>query len=190
MKKGILFVGFLIIPVFLLILGCGGEPAEELAGAKSALENARTAEADKYAPDLFAQAENSIAEAENLIAQKKYGEAKKLLVDAKSVAESAATQAVTNKDETKTQVEDFLAEIGKVRAQLKDAQDKAKEWGIPKKQRELTEETAKWDQNLEKARAEYDAGNYHSAKELAAGVYQEVTAKDSELREAIMAKQK
>ena len=190
MKRGILFVGLLMVPVFLLILGCGGEPTNELAAAKGALEAARAAEADKYAPDVFTQAENEIAEAENLIAQNKYGEAKKHLMNAKSVAESAATQAVTNKDNTKTEVEDYLAAIDQGMKQLKETQDLAKQWGIPKKQRELTDELAVWNANLDKARAEYDAGKYHSARELAAGVHQELTAKDSGLREAIMAKQK
>jgi hypothetical protein len=190
MKRGVLFAGLFIVPVFLLILGCGGEPTKELADAKGALESARAAEADIYAPDLFAQAENSIAEAENLIAQKKYGEAKKLLMDAKNVAETAAAQAVTNKDNTKTEVEDYLAAIDQGMKQLNETQDLAKQWGIPKKQRELADELAAWNANVDKARAEYDAGNYSSAKELAAGVHQELTAKDSELREAIMAKQK
>jgi hypothetical protein len=190
MKRGILFAVLFIFPVVLLMLGCGGEPTNELAAAKTALESARAAEADKYAPALFTQAENEIVEAENLIAQKKYGEAKKHLMDAKSVAESAAAQAATNKDNTKTEVEDYLAAIDNGMKQLKETQDLAKQWGIPKKQRELTEETAKWTENLEKARAQYDAGDYFSAKELAAGVHQELTVKDSALREAIMAKQK
>ncbi|UCB51596.1 MAG: DUF4398 domain-containing protein [Candidatus Zixiibacteriota bacterium] len=190
MKRGVLFVGLLMVPVFLLVLGCGGEPTNELAAAKGALENARAAEADKYAPDVFTQAENSIAEAENLIAQKKYREAKKLLMDAKNVAETAATQAATNKDNTKTEVEDYLAAIDQGMKQLKETQDLAKQWGIPKKERELADELAAWNVNLEKARAEYDAGNYYAAKELAASVHQELVAKDSGLREAIMAKQK
>jgi len=190
MKKGILVVGLVIFPFLLLILGCAGEPTNELAAAKAALENARAAEADKYAPDLFAQAENAIIEAENLIAQKKYAEAKKLLMDAKGVAESAGSQAVTNKDNTKTEVEDYLAAIDQTMKQLKETQDLAKQWGIPKKQRELTDEMARWNENLEMARAEYDNENYYSAKELAAAIHQEVTEKDNQLREMIMAKQK
>jgi len=59
MKKGIWAVGLVIFPFLLLMLGCAGEPTNELAAAKDALENARAAEADKYAPDLFTQAENS-----------------------------------------------------------------------------------------------------------------------------------
>lgn len=190
MKKGVLVPGLLVFVVSFLLLGCGGEPTKQLTEAKDALEKARQAEADKYAPDLFSQAENSIAEAENLIGQKKYGEAKQMLMDAKAVADRAALQAVTNKDNTKTEVEDYLAAINGAMSQLKETQDLAKQWGIPKKQRELTEETATWDENLKKAQAEYDAGNYYSAKEIAAQIHKETTDKESELRELIMAKQK
>lgn len=190
MKRGIWVVGLLIVPVLLLILGCAGEPTKQLAEAKDALEKARAAEADKYAPDLFAQAENSITEAENLIAEKKYGEAKKLLMDAKAVADQAAEQAVTNKDNTKTEVEDYMAAINSATNQLKETQDLAKQWGIPTKDRDLTDQMATWDENLKKAQAEYDAGNYYSAKEIAAKIHQEMTDKDNQLREMIMAKQK
>lgn len=190
MKKGIVVIGLLLLPCLLLMLGCGGEPTKQLADAKAALDKAREAEADKYAPDLFTQAENSITEAENLIAQKKYGEAKKLLMDAASVADQAASQAAVNKENTKTEVEDYMAAINGAMNQLKETQDLAKQWGIPKKERELTEEMSTWDENLKKAQAEYDAGNYYSAKEMAAKIHQEVTDKDNQLREMIMAKQK
>ena len=190
MNKGIWVIGLVIFPFLFLILGCAGEPKNELAAAKDALEKARVAEADKYAADLFTQAENSITEAENLIAQKKYGEAKKLLMDAKSVAESAASQAEVNKENTKTEVEDFFAAIDNAMKQLKETQDLAKQWGIPKKSRALTEETSRWDEQLKKAHTEYDSGNYFSAKELASEIHQQVTDKDNQLREMIMAKQK
>jgi len=190
MKRGIWVVGLLVFPFLLLILGCAGEPTNELAAAKDALEKARAAEADKYAPDIFTQAENSITEAENLIAQKKYGEAKKLLMDAKGVAESAASQAEVNKENTMTEVEDYLAAINNAMKQLKETQDLAKQWGIPQSKRALTEEMSRWDEQLKKAQAEYDAENYYSAKALASEIHQEVTEKDNQLREMIMAKQK
>ena len=190
MKKGILVVGLLAFPFLLLILGCAGEPKDELAAAKDALEKARAAEADRYVPDLFTQAESSIAEAENLIDQKKYGEAKKLLLDAKGVAESAASQAEVNKENTKTEVEDFFAAIDQAKTKLTETQDLAKQWGISKKNRELTEEMSRWDEQLNRARTEYDGGNYYLAKELASKIHQEVTEKDTQLREMIMAKQK
>jgi hypothetical protein len=190
MKKGLLVVSFLIFPLLVLLLGCAGEPTQQLTDAKDALEIARQAEADMYAPDLFSQAENAITEAENLIGQKKYAEAKKLLMDAKAVADQAASQAAINKDNTKTEVEDYLAAINGAMGQLKETQDLAKQWKIPAKQRELTDEKAAWDEELKNAQAEYDAGNYYSAKELAAKVHREITDTDSQLRELIMSKQK
>ena len=111
-------------------------------------------------------------------------------MDAKGVAESAASQAEINKENTKTEVEDFFAAIDQAMKQLKETQDLAKQWGIPKQKRALTEEMSGWDEQLKEAHAEYDGGNYYSAKELAAKIHQEVTTKDSELREMIMAKQK
>lgn len=190
MKRGIWVMSLLLVPVLLLMLGCGGEPTKQLAEAKDALEKARAAEADKYTADLFTQAENSIAEAEALIAQQKFGEAKQLLMDAKAVADQAAAQAAVGKEDTKTHVEDFFAEIGKIRDQLKDTQAKAKEWKIPQKERELTDEMSVWEENLNQAQAEYDAGNYYSAKELVSTVYQDMKTKNDELIEKILAKQK
>jgi predicted S18 family serine protease len=190
MKKGIWAIGLLLVPAMLLILGCGGEPTKQLTDAKDALEKARMAEADKYASDLFTQAENSITEAENLITQKKYGEARQLLMDAKSVAEQAVSQAEMGKEDAKTNCEDFFAHIPEVQKQLKDTQAKAKEWKIPKDKRELVGEMATWEENLKMAQAEYDAGNYYEAKELASSVYQEMKSKNDELIEMILAKQK
>ena len=190
MKKGVSVVGIVVIALLLLILGCQSAPQKELTDAKTALAKAQETEADKYATDLFNQAKDGIAEAENLIASKKYTEAKELLINAKTVAESAAQQAVITKDETKTEVEDFLAAIDGDRKQLVETQNLAKQWKLPDAVWNLTGETARWDQGRNRAQTEYDAGNYYLAKQLTAQIHQEVTSKDNELRNLIMEKQK
>ena len=190
MKKGVTVVGIGIIALLLLILGCQSAPQKELIDAKAALQKAQESEADKYASDLFNQAKDSIAEADNLIASKKYTEAKELLINAKTVAESAAQQAVITKDETKTEVEDFFAAIDGARKQLVETQNLAKQWKLPDAVWTLTDETARWDQGLQRAHTEYDAGNYYLAKQLTAQIHQEITSKDNELRNLIMEKQK
>jgi len=189
MKKGITVASVVLFSFLLLILGCQSAPEKELASAKDVLQKAQESEADKYAPDLFNQANDSITEAENLIASKKYGEAKQLLINAKGVAESAISQAQVNKDETKTQVEDFLAALENAVKQLSEAQDKAKQWKIPEDVWKLTEETARWDQMITRAKAEYEAGNYYLAKQLCAQAHQEITQKDNQLRGMIVAKE-
>jgi hypothetical protein len=190
MKKGISVVGMVVSAFLLLILSCQSAPQKELTDAKTALAKAQEMEADKYASDLFNQAKNSITEAENLIASKKYAEAKELLISAKAVAESAAQQAVITKDETKTEVEDYLAAIDGARKQMVETQNLAKQWKLPDAVWTLTDETTRWDQGLQRARTEYDAGNYFLAKQLTAQIHQEVTSKDNELRNLIMEKQK
>lgn len=190
MKKGISVAGIMVIAFLLLILGCQSAPQKELTDAKAALQKAQEVEADKYASDLFNQAKDSIAEAENLIASKKYTEAKELLINAKTVAESAVQQAAITKDETKTEVEDFRTAIDSAKIQLTETQNLAKQWKLPDAVWKLTDETARWDQGLQRAHTEYDAGNYYLAKQLTAQIHQEITSKDNELRNLIMEKQK
>jgi hypothetical protein len=189
MKKGITVASVVLFSFLLLILGCQSAPQKELDLAKGALQKALEAEADKYASDLYNQAKDSIAEAENLIASKKYTEAKELLSNAKGVAESAEQQAKAGKEDTKTQVEDFLAALENAVKQLREAQDKAKQWKIPEDVWKLTEETARWDQMITRAKAEYEAGNYYLAKQLCAQAHQEITQKDNQLRGMIVAKE-
>lgn len=70
MRKGITVASVVLFSFLLLILGCQSAPQKELAAAKDALQKAQEAEADKYAPDIFTQAQNAITEAENLIFSK------------------------------------------------------------------------------------------------------------------------
>jgi hypothetical protein len=170
MKKEILIIQLVILAFFLVILGCAGEPQKELSAAKDALEKAREAEADRYASDLFTEAENSITEAENLIAQKNYGEA--------------------NKEDVKVDAEDAISGCQTAMKQLKETQKIARDWKIPKAKTDLSKLMPNWEDQLKKAQEEYDMGNFDVAKEMASEVYQQVTAKNEELSELIMAKQK
>jgi len=190
MKKEILIIELVILAFFLVILGCAGEPQKELSAAKDALEKAREAEADRYAIDLFAEAENSITEAENLIAQKNYGEARNLLKKAKAMADSAASQAPINKEDVKVDAEDAISGCQTAMEQLKETQKIARDWKIPIKKTDLSKLMPNWEGQLKKAQEKYDSGNFDVAKEMASEVYQQVTAKNEELSELIMAKQK
>lgn len=190
MKKKILIIQLVILAFFLVILGCAGEPKKELTAAKDALEKAREAQADRYASDIFTQAENSLREAENLIAQKNYGEAKKLLITAKGMADTAASQASINKENVKVEAEDAIGESQKAMELLKDTQKKAQDWKIPKEQTDLSIPMPDWEDQLKKAQEEYNNGNFDVAKGIVVNVYQQISARNQELTDLIMAKQK
>jgi hypothetical protein len=190
MKKEILIIQLIILAFFFVILGCAGEPKKELTAAKDALEKAREAQADRYASDLFGQAENLLTEAENLIAQKNYGEAKKLLINAMGIADTATTQALINKENVRQQAEDFISGSLTAMEQLKNTQKIAQDWKMPKEQTDLSVLIPSWEAQLSRAKEEFNKENFDVASKMAGEAYQQISTKDNELRELIMAKQK
>ncbi|MCJ7576974.1 MAG: DUF4398 domain-containing protein [candidate division Zixibacteria bacterium] len=190
MKKEILIISLVILAFFLVILSCAGEPKKELTAARDALEKAREAEADRYASDIFTQAENLLTEAENLIAQKNYGEAKKLLINAMGIADTAAAQAAIGKEDMKMKAENFISGCQTAMEQLKSTQKIAQDWKIPKEQTDLSIQIPNWEDQLKRAQEEFDNGSFDVASKRASEAYQQITGKDNELRELIMAKQK
>jgi uncharacterized membrane protein len=190
MKKKIFVIPLIILVFFLVILSCAREPKKELAAAQDALEKAREAQADRYASDIFTQAENSLKEAENLITQKNYGEARNLLITAKGIADTAASQASINKDNAKTDAEGAIGESQKLLEQLKETQKIALQLKLPKDKTDLSQQLPNWEDQLKKAQDEYDNGNFDVAKEVVVNVYQQISAKNQELTDLIMAKQK
>lgn len=190
MKRRIVIIQLALLASFAVILACAGEPQKELSAAKDALVKAREAEADKYATDLFTEAQNTISEAEDLIAQRNYGEAKNLLKKAKTIAESAASQAPINKEGVKVDAEDAITKSKEAMQQLRDTQKKAREWKISKAKTDVSKLMPSWEGQLEKAQKEYDNGNFDVAKTTAVEVFQQVSVKNEELVDLIMAKQK
>jgi len=172
-----------------LIPGCAGEPTKELTQVREAVDQAREDEVDKYAPDLFSQAEHSITDAEDLIAQKKYGQARKLLAEAQALIDSASSEAQTNMDNMGVEVEDLLSTIDQAWQAFLQTREAAKKWKIPTEKWELKEEMARWDRQRQQVRADYDQGDYYSARQLAGKVLEEVTTADSQIKDMIQAKQ-
>lgn len=105
------------------------------------------------------------------------------------MAESAIQQAEISKDDMKTNVEGLFPMIETAMKQLHDAQEKAKQWKIPEEVWKLTDEMTRWDEQLSRAKAESDAGNYYLAQQLTTTLYKEITQKDNQLREMILAKE-
>lgn len=188
-KKTCLGIVLLSFTLSFLIPGCAGDPTKELAQIREAVDQARQDEVDKYAPDLFAQAEQAITDAEDLIAQNKSGQARKLLAEAKALIDSASSEAQTNMDNMGVEVEDLLSTADQAWQSLLQTREAAKKWKIPADKWELKEEMARWDQQLQQVRADYDQGDYYSAKQLVGKVLDGVTTADSQIKGLIEAKQ-
>lgn len=106
-----------LIATTLLITACAKVPQEELTAAQAALDKARTAEAEKYAPDTWRAASDSLAaanaeiqaQASKFALFRKYDRTNALIASANMSAAKAAQDAVVNKEAAKNAANEALA---------------------------------------------------------------------------------
>ena len=111
MRRALLFSS--CAALLLVLTGCDSPPASELDAAHQALDAARAAEAETYAPDEIGKASATLKEAEAEIGvqddsfalTRSYDQARELVSRATSEAEAAAAAAGENKIKVKGQAE-------------------------------------------------------------------------------------
>ncbi len=112
MKQSRFSVSLCIVLVLTLVfMGCAKPPEAEKQAAKSAMEAAISAGADKYATDNLNEAKKIWDTAESQLKEKKYEEAKKSYINAKTAFENAAMEA--GKKAAADQATDALAILEK-----------------------------------------------------------------------------
>ncbi len=104
-------VWFLLVFVFALSSGCAKPPNKELRNAKLAINAAKQAEADVYAPIDFRSAEDYLDQARGMVDQKKYNEGRKLAVIAKTKAVKAKNDAIQAKIQAKTEAKQKISDL-------------------------------------------------------------------------------
>ena len=87
----------LVMALIMMFIGCAKPPEAEKAAAKTAMDAAVTAGADKYAPADFKTAKTNWDASEGQMNDKKYDEAKQGYVSAKAAFEKAAGAAAAGK---------------------------------------------------------------------------------------------
>ena len=90
MKRFLFFVSLMMVMVAAVFSGCSKPPEAEKAAAKAAMEASRSAGADRYAPEDFAEARKLWVASEAQVKEKKYEEAKQSYIEAKIAFEKAA----------------------------------------------------------------------------------------------------
>jgi hypothetical protein len=119
--------------VSMFVFSCAKEPATELAAAKTAVEAARTALADKYVPAEFSETEaalkSAIAEIEKQKAanplSRNYDKAKASLASVTATAGTLATKAAAEKAKVATEVESAVTALNAAIAEVKGLVAKA-----------------------------------------------------------------
>jgi hypothetical protein len=113
-----------VLAVSLLIAACGGEPPnKEIQQARTAIENARGADAARWAAEELTAAEDALKRADEAVNARDHRLALNHALDSLERAQNAARDAETNKAAARTQAERAIATAATA---LEEAQAKLK----------------------------------------------------------------
>lgn len=96
MKRKSVWTALILLGVVFMV-SCGKNAKKAIDEAQSAVDRARTAEADKYAPDEFQSAESLLSKARDQFEEKEYKDAKANAISAKDQADLAYNRAQERK---------------------------------------------------------------------------------------------
>ena len=156
-----------------VIYGCSKPPEVEMQTANSAIEGAKAAEAELYAPNSFAMARDTLSAAMAAKTEqdakfalfRSYTKSKNLYVSAKAMADKAVADATAEKERVKAAVTQKLAQAQELLTVTEEALNKAPKGKGNKAEIELMKsdlEAAK--ASFGQANNEFNAGKYLSAK--------------------------
>jgi len=160
-----------VLPLFVLLAGCAAPPSKEMNQAQGALDAARAAGAEQYAPAEFAAAAGALEQSEEAVIQRDYRLALSLAIDSRSRAEGAAKAAVENRAKARGDAERVLAEanalLTQARARLADPTLNK----LPRRTlAEARDAVDAEEKTLQEARAAVEGNDYRRATDLAGAV--------------------
>jgi uncharacterized protein DUF4398 len=147
---------------------CGDPPDKEMQQAQGAIDAAKAAGADQYAPDEYAAAQDALKKANDSVAQRDYRQALNHALDSRERAQTAAREAADHKATARTDADRALTELA---AALREAQQRLKAAEARRAALKAIATPRKvvidGEEAVQKARAAFDQGDYLGATDLA-----------------------
>jgi hypothetical protein len=165
------------MPLLALLVGCAEPPHKEMDQAQGALDAARAAGAEQYAPTEFAAATDALKQSEEAVSQNDYRLALSLAMDSRTRAQRAATVAVENRAKARGDAERVLAEANALLTQARARLDDPAPSKLPR--RTLAENRAAVraaEATMQEARAALDGDDYQRVMELTADLSTRIQA--------------
>jgi hypothetical protein len=197
MRAKLFLLALSLMVVLALVAGCAKAPQQEIEAAKAALEAAKTAEADRYAADLYNAAKDSLdaalaeVEAQNakFALTRNYGNAQKWLQSAVAAANAAVEAVAANKEQVRAEAQDLWNQAKAAVAEVKGLMAKAPKGKEGKEVLEqMQSEISGVENSLAEAETALNNGDFLTARDKAkAGLEKAVAIKD-ELSQAISKK--
>jgi hypothetical protein len=173
--------------VLLFCTACSEPPQKEIDRAQGAIDAARAAGADQYAPDAYGAATTALQQAHEAVEQRDYRLALSRALDANERALEAAKEAANGKARARSEVEGLLTmtanSVQQLQAKLRTAEAaRLPSLEVPRKLR------ADAQRSLQEARAAVKEGNYLQAIERIKGLPDRIAAQIKAIDEAMQAR--
>jgi len=185
----------LVFAVFALLvfIGCAKPPEQEIQKANSAIEAARTAEAEEYVPESFQVAMDTLRAAEAAKTEadgkfalfRSYSKAKALYVTAEGLANTAAQDAAAEKERVKQEVANLLVQAKASLDSANAALAKAPKGKGSKADIELIKnDLAAAQASFDDANNDFNTGRFKVAKAKVEAAMQKASAVITEIEQA------
>ena len=169
----------------ILSAACSEPPQKEIDRAQGAIEAARAAGAEQYAPEPFTAATTAMQQTHEAVQQRDYRLALSRVTDANERALEAARQAANNKARARVEAETAVKHLATTIRQLDERLKVAEANRIPAGEIESAKRVRTTaDRTLQEARAALIAGNYLAAIAAAKGVPETITTEIRMLSDA------
>ncbi len=169
-----------------LLAACTTPPEKEMDQARKALDAARAAGADQYAPDEYNAAAASLKHSEDAVQQRDYRQALNYALDSREQAQNAARMAANQKvavrDEVDRTLRDIQPLLTEARAKLKSAESPRTRRGRTLQPARRTIEDA--DRSVQEARTAMTRQDYAAARTAVQGVSDRLHAAIREIEAA------
>lgn len=191
MKRKILF-GFASLMMLALLAGCGKVPQEQIDAARLAIESAKDSEADVYVPAEYTALQNELnsimtaIETENSKTFKNFKEQTTQLTELSVSADKVKENAAVVKEQSGVEVQGLFTEINNLIAENKDLMTKApkgKEGAAVLE--EIRNEMLVIEGAVAEANTMYAEGKYMAARDKVNAAIENVSAINTELKDAI-----
>jgi hypothetical protein len=161
----------------LLVAACGTPPNKEIGQAQGAIDSARAAGADKYAPQEYGAATNAFKLAADAVDQRDYRLALNHAIESREHAQNAARLAAESREKIRGDVERSMAEVAALLAQTNNRMAAAEDARVPRRTlRDTQQALVQVNSDVQKAGAAMQARDYMGAQPALSGIKQRLEA--------------
>jgi hypothetical protein len=164
-----------LLAALLVLPACAEPPNKELGQAQGALDAAKAAGAQQYAPAEYQTAADSLKAANDAVTQRDYRLALSNALDSRERAQNAARQAAETRARVRSEVERGMAEVAALNAQANARVAAAEKSRAPRRNlREAQQLLAGVNADVQKAGAAMQAEDYLAAQPALSGIKERI----------------